>query len=81
MSYMLLTGRKAHAGDPPLTRLLKRGYRAVLPAFVARPWHCLAALVLAFAVTGAAASRLGQEFMPNFQETDFLMHFVEKPGT
>ena len=81
MSYMLLTGRKAHAGDPPLTRLLKRGYRAVLPAFVARPWHCLAALVLAFAVTGGAAARLGQEFLPNFQETDFLMHFVEKPGT
>ena len=24
---------------------------------------------------------LGQEFLPNFQETDFLMHFVEKPGT
>ncbi len=81
MSYMLLTGRKSRAGDPPLTRLLKRGYRAVLPAFVARPWHCLAALVLAFAVTGTAAARLGQEFLPNFQETDFLMHFVEKPGT
>jgi Cu/Ag efflux pump CusA len=32
-------------------------------------------------VTGAAATRLGQEFMPDFQETDFLMHFVEKPGT
>jgi CzcA family heavy metal efflux pump len=81
MSYMLLTGRKQREGDPPLTRLLKRGYRAVLPAFVARPWHCLAALVLAFAVTGLAATRLGQEFLPNFQETDFLMHFVEKPGT
>lgn len=26
-------------------------------------------------------SNLGQEFLPNFQETDFLMHFVEKPGT
>ncbi|QJW97589.1 efflux RND transporter permease subunit [Frigoriglobus tundricola] len=82
MSYMLLTGRpRAGAHDPPLTRALKRGYRLVLPAFVARPWHCLASLVLAFAVTGVAATRLGQEFLPNFQETDFLMHFVEKPGT
>ncbi|WP_204249726.1 efflux RND transporter permease subunit [Gemmata sp. SH-PL17] len=82
MSYMLLTGR-AHSAerDPPLTRVLKRGYLPVLPAFVARPWQCLAARVLAFAVTGAAATRLGQEFLPNFQETDFLMHFVEKPGT
>ncbi len=24
--------------------------------------------------------RLGEEFLPNFQETDFLMHWVEKPG-
>ncbi len=31
--------------------------------------------------TGAAVTRLGQEFLPRFQETDFLMHFVEKPGT
>lgn len=82
MSYMLLTGRKnVAAHDPPLARLLKSGYRAVLPAFVARPWLCLIALVVAFAITAGAATRLGQEFLPNFQETDFLMHFVEKPGT
>jgi CzcA family heavy metal efflux pump len=81
MSYMLLTGRRHRESDPPLTRLLKRGYRAVLPAFMARPWACLAALVVAFAVTAAATTRLGQEFLPSFQETDFLMHFVEKPGT
>ena len=37
--------------------------------------------MVAFAVSGIAASRLGQEFLPNFQETDFLMHFLEKPGT
>ena len=24
---------------------------------------------------------LGQEFLPAFQEYDFLMHWVEKPGT
>jgi Cu/Ag efflux pump CusA len=24
---------------------------------------------------------LGEEFLPNFKETDFLMHWVEKPGT
>ncbi|MFC1596877.1 efflux RND transporter permease subunit, partial [Planctomycetota bacterium] len=24
---------------------------------------------------------LGEEFLPKFQETDFLMHWVEKPGT
>ena len=24
---------------------------------------------------------LGEEFLPNFREYDFLMHWVEKPGT
>ena len=30
--------------------------------------------------TGAALPFLGEEFLPNFQETDFLMHWVGKPG-
>ena len=88
LSYMLLTGRINSAGvnpaarwEPPLTRLLKGIYRKLLPPLVARPWACLIALVAAFALTAFAANRLGQEFLPNFQETDFLMHFVEKPGT
>jgi len=82
LSYMLLAGGRGRTdGDAPLARVLKRGYRAVLPALVARPWVCLAAVGAAFGLTAAATTRLGQEFLPNFQETDFLMHFVEKPGT
>jgi CzcA family heavy metal efflux pump len=81
LSYMLLRGQSSERPEAPLTRVLKRAYRAVLPAFVARPYIALLALGLAFLVTGAAAARLGQEFLPHFQETDFLMHFVEKPGT
>src|SRR4029077_8451467 len=37
--------------------------------------------VVAFAGTGWAVSQLGEEFLPDFQENDFLMHWVEKPGT
>ena len=29
----------------------------------------------------ATVPYLGEEFLPNFQEYDFLMHWVEKPGT
>ena len=32
-------------------------------------------------LSGAVATRFGSEFLPEFQETDFLMHFVCKPGT
>ena len=81
LSYMLLTGRTRHREEAPLARWLKRGYRRILPPLVAHPYLCLLVLALAFALSGLAATRLGQEFLPNFQETDFLMHFVEKPGT
>ncbi len=81
LSYMLLTGRPKSHREPPLTEFLKKLYRPILPAFMARPYLCLTFLLLAFGATGAATTKLGQEFLPNFQETDFLMHFVEKPGT
>lgn len=81
LSYMLLTGRTAARREAPLARWLKTLYRPVLAACVSRPFAAVGILLLAFAISGAAAMRLGQEFLPNFQETDFLMHFVEKPGT
>ena len=34
-----------------------------------------------FALTALALPHLGESFLPKFQETDFLMHWVEKPGT
>ncbi|MBC8116721.1 MAG: efflux RND transporter permease subunit, partial [Candidatus Saccharimonas sp.] len=67
--------------DPPLTRLLKRMYGAVLPLFMQRPKSALVVIVLMFGLTGYAVTTLGEEFLPNFKETDFLMHWVEKPGT
>src|SRR5262249_2157605 len=81
MSLMLLGGRTHDRAEAPLTKLVRSLYRAVLPACVDRPWLALGGLMAAFALTGAAVFRLGQEFLPNFQETDFLMHFIEKPGT
>lgn len=81
MSYMLLTGRAAQRPEAPLTAWLKTMYRPMLPGLIARPRTAIAVLVGALLVTGLAATRLGQEFLPHFRETDFLMHFVEKPGT
>lgn len=81
MSYVLLTGKAAKRPEAPFTRALKWLYRPILPMFVARPYLALTIILAAFAVTAAASRRLGQEFLPNFHETDFLMHFVEKPGT
>jgi CzcA family heavy metal efflux pump len=80
---LLLLPRAANRerAEAPLARWLKRGYRRVLPAFVDRPRMAVATMFLLFALTAATAPLLGEEFLPNFKETDFLMHWVEKPGT
>ncbi len=81
LSYMLLTGRKAPPKEAPVARFLKAQYRRVLPWVLHRPTFAGLFLAAAFVLSAAAATQLGQEFLPSFQETDFLMHFVEKPGT
>ncbi|HMV47572.1 MAG TPA: efflux RND transporter permease subunit, partial [Blastocatellia bacterium] len=79
---LLLLPRAAHRKqEPALTRFLKRLYRRVLPAFIGKPKLSVAAMLLLFGLTAAAIPFLGEEFLPNFKETDFLMHWVEKPGT
>ncbi|HKB05549.1 MAG TPA: efflux RND transporter permease subunit [Gemmataceae bacterium] len=81
LCLLLLPSRGRARPEAPLTRWLKRQYRAVLPVLVARPWWAMAFLAAALAATAVATLNLGQEFLPNFRETDFLMHWVEKPGT
>ena len=81
LSLMLLPNAKPSRHEAPLTLLLKRRYGAVLPLFMNHPKSALAVIVLMFGLTGFAVTTLGEEFLPNFKETDFLMHWVEKPGT
>jgi CzcA family heavy metal efflux pump len=81
LSLMLLTGATERRRESPLVRALKAAYGAILPAIARRPGWAVAVLVAAFAASGYAVAGLGSEFLPNFQESDFLMHWVEKPGT
>ncbi len=81
LSLLLLPSDNRAAHEPPLSRWLRLPYRRVLPWFILRPKSMIAFLIVAFAATAWLFNGLGQGFLPNFQETDFLMHFVEKPGT
>ncbi len=81
LSLLLLPGASLGRREPALVRGLKRIYRALLPATLHHPGAALAVLALLFVSTGIALPHLGEEFLPNFQEYDFLMHWVEKPGT
>jgi CzcA family heavy metal efflux pump len=80
---LLLLPRAANQerAEAPLARWLKRGYRRLLPAFIYKPRTAVATMFLLFALTAVTVPWLGEEFLPNFKETDFLMHWVEKPGT
>jgi len=60
---------------------LRRTYRRSLPPLLVRPNLLVVGLAVIFLVTGVAVTQLGEEFLPHFQEYDFLMHWVEKPGT
>ena len=80
LCLMLLPKAPQQTREPGLIRGLKGGYRRVLPTVLGRP-----RLVIGIVVAGLLAAGVGyvstkSQFLPNFRETDFLMHFVEKPG-
>ncbi|WP_239491293.1 efflux RND transporter permease subunit [Luteitalea sp. TBR-22] len=80
LSLLLLPGdRREH--EAPLASWLRVRYRRLLPRLVAAPRAALAIIVASLLATAAAWPLLGEEFLPHFKEYDFLMHWVEKPGT
>jgi CzcA family heavy metal efflux pump len=80
---LLLLPRAAErrSQDSPLVLWLKARYRPLLERLVHRPRRCLAAVAGAALVALAIYPLLGQELLPSFREYDFLMHWLERPGT
>ncbi len=81
MALLLLTRGKDASREPRLVTGLKGLYRRALARLIARPAVAGVTLVSLLAGTMAAAPLLGEELLPNFREYDFLMHWVEKPGS
>lgn len=81
MSLMLLpaTARMRHR-EGPVVRILKRWYRAFLKKLLNWKTVTLTCFAVVFVAIACTIPWLGEELMPNFRETDFLMHWVEKPG-
>jgi CzcA family heavy metal efflux pump len=80
---LLLLPRAARSDhkEAPLSRVLKRHYRNVLPRLVSKPLWAGVIIAVVFGLTAITVPFLGEEFLPDFKETDFLMHWVGKPGT
>tara|TARA_R110002072_G_scaffold46591_7_gene128956 strand:+ start:19553 stop:22633 length:3081 start_codon:yes stop_codon:yes gene_type:complete len=81
LSLLMLPNARTRDHESPIVRALKSVYRGVLTPIIARPRTVVAGLLLAFVATGLAVTKLGEGLLPSFKEYDFLMHWVEKPGT
>jgi CzcA family heavy metal efflux pump len=78
---LLLLGDGARQTEPGLLTSLKGRYRRILGGLVERPVMAMGTLVALLGATALAVPFLGEELLPHFRERDFLMHWVEKPGT
>jgi len=81
LCLLILPRAALHRKEAPVLRGLKRVYAAILPGLVRHPFWVIAFLVCTVGAALAVVPLLGEEFLPNFKEYDFLMHFVEKSGT
>jgi len=81
LSLILLPGSPLERRENPMLRGLKRGYRGMVGTALDHPRIVGVLTALILIVTAVAAPFLGEDFLPSFREYDFLMHFVEKPGT
>jgi CzcA family heavy metal efflux pump len=71
----------AHRERSPLARMLTRRYLPLLGAAMRRPRSVISGTVAALALGVVAMSGLKEQFLPSFQENDFLMHWIARPGT
>jgi CzcA family heavy metal efflux pump len=78
---LLLLPRATARRESPLLVPLRRRYRRALEPFVRHPRVGLLVVLGALGLAAVCLPLLGQDFLPRFMERDFLMHWVEKPGT
>ena len=81
LGLVLLGGARLAPGDPPLMRVLKRGYARALKPALSRPWWAFVIIPVTIAAALAVYPRIGQDLFPDFKEPDFLVHFVTRPDT
>lgn len=77
---LVLLARRKERTESPIADWLKARYERLLPRLVRRP---VFAGVMVVALAGGASLALptfGEDLMPKFHETDFLMHWVLEPG-
>lgn len=59
---------------------IKRRYAAILPRLIDAPRTVMGILAGGLLLAGLGYASFKDQFLPDFRETDFLMHWLEKPG-
>ena len=72
---------RGHQDAGPLSRILRAWYRPIVERAVKRARTAGAFFAIVVAAALGLAPFLGEGFLPDFHETDFLMHWVGRPGT
>lgn len=81
MALILLPGSSLDRRESPFLRWLKERYRHGISPLLDHPRLILGATFALLLLSAASLPFLGEDFLPHFREYDFLMHWVEKPGT
>lgn len=78
--YWLVRGRIREEGANPVNRFAAALYRPVLNIALRAPWLVTLSALVLFVLTLWPLSRLGSEFMPEFDEGDLLYMPTALPG-
>jgi CzcA family heavy metal efflux pump len=81
LCYLLLAGNREKQPEATLAQRLRGRYATWLPRMLHQPRKAMLIIFTTFGLSFGASFFYGHEFLPEFQETDFLMHFLGKPGT
>ncbi|HZP43908.1 MAG TPA: efflux RND transporter permease subunit [Candidatus Binatia bacterium] len=80
LAVVLLPGAAADAAPSRVVTALRRRYERALGRALARPRALVVASVAALAAGAAMVPFLHLEFLPEFHETNFVMHMTGAPG-
>jgi CzcA family heavy metal efflux pump len=81
MCLLLLPGAPMkEERDTRFVAALKRRYMDALPRMIGAPRIAMSIVAGGLLLAGIGYASFKDQFLPDFRETDFLMHWLEKPG-
>ncbi|MEY4509736.1 MAG: hypothetical protein RLZZ450_1858 [Pseudomonadota bacterium] len=81
LSMLLLPRGVREAPRSPIAAVLTRRYLPVLAGALRRPRSVILCTLVALLVAFVGLSTMREQFLPGFQENDFLMHWIARPST